>query len=345
MKKLTAILILALLSGLLSLPANASGEFEVPMAQTEPVIDGIYDPEEWVNAWHFHLDGANPPHITTANSISEEYYPTWDFYTMWDPDNFYLAVVCKGDKTLTPKKMESGMDTRDNSIRGDGIQLFINPSGDYAQTEGKDAASATYGGSYIWTDFYCEYAHNITPFTWSYEPFDGDIIDEMPAVMNGYILDGTRDGETYTIEVKVPWTVLNGTEAGGSDQWEMTIPRKAGDKVIYDFNTMDYDGTGSQCRYGMTENGARANSSLDQWNQFTLVGELAGKAPAVETEAPQTDEAPSDAVEESPNTADAVSISATVLLAAGALALVSKRKRNKTQTLQKAQTQRKDPLL
>ena len=298
MKKITVILMTALLISLLSFSASAQvlGEFEIPKAQTEPAIDGVYNADEWANAWHFLIDGKNPPFVQVANTIADEYYPTWDFYTMWDEENFYIAVVCKGDKTLTPKKMESGMDTRDNSIRGDGFQLFINPSGDYAQTEGKDTATATYGGSYVWTDFYCEYADGVTPFTWAYEPFDGDILDAMPEVMKGYIIEGTRNGETYTIEIKAPWKVINGTAAGGSDQWAMTIPRKAGDKVIYDFNTMDYDGTGSQCRYGMTENGARVNSSLEPWKQFTFVSTLAGKAPVVEAEETvNTDDTDTDA--------------------------------------------------
>ncbi|MHB1153736.1 MAG: NPXTG-anchored protein [Eubacteriales bacterium] len=330
MKKITVLLVLAMLISLMSFSASAAGELEIPMAQTAPVIDGVFDAEEWANAWHFLLDGANPPHITTANSIVDEYYPTWDFYTMWDADNFYLAVVCKGDITLTPKKMESGMDTRDGTIRGDGFQLFMNPSGDYAQTEGKDADIASYGGSYIWTDFYCEYADGVTPFTWSYAPFDGDVDDAMPDFYKGYIIDGTRNGDTYTIEIMAPWTVLNGTADGGSDQWKMTIPRKAGDKVIYDFNTLDYDGTGSQCRYGMTENGARQDSSLDQWKQFTLVSEVAGKAPVVETEAPIVDEAPADGtpvVTESPATGDAISILFAAAALAAVIAIASKSKK------------------
>lgn len=224
------------------------------------------------------------------------------------------------------------MDTRDNSIRGDGFQLFMNPSGDYSQTEGKDSATCTYGGSYIWTDFYCEYADNVTPFTWAYAPFDGDINDSMPDVMKGYIIDGTRNGDTYTIEVKVPWKVLNGTAAGGSDQWNMTFPRKAGDKVIYDFNTMDYDGTGQQCRYGMTEGGARQNSSLDQWSQFTLVSDLAGKAPVVETEAPEVAGEPADGgtapvITTSPKTADPAAILFAISALAIAVAAASKNKK------------------
>jgi hypothetical protein len=79
--------------------------------------------------------------------------------------------------------------------------------------------------------------------------------------------------------------VLNGTAAGGSDQWNMTYPRKAGDKVIYNFNTLDYEGAnGGQVRYGITEDGARADSSLDNWKQFTLVSAPAGIAPAPEPE-------------------------------------------------------------
>lgn len=323
MKKITVILVSVLLISLFGIPASALGEFEISKAQTEPVIDGVYNADEWANAWHFLLDAANPPHIQTANSIADEYYPTWDFYTMWDEENFYIAAVCKGDMTPTPKKMESGMDTRDNSIRGDGIQLFINPSGDYARTEGKDTATATYGGSYIWTDFYCEYADGVTPFTWSYEPFDGDILDAMPEVMKGYIIDGTRNGDTYTIEVKVPWKVLNGTAAGGSDQWEMTFPRKAGDTVIYDFNTMDYDGTGSQCRYGMTKDGARQDSSLDPWNQFTLVSVPAGKVPAAET----AGETAAAAVTESPKTGDAAISVLFAVTALAAVFIVIKRKK------------------
>jgi LPXTG-motif cell wall-anchored protein len=330
MKKITVILVSVLLLSLFAVPASALGEFEIPQAQTEPTIDGVYNADEWANAWHFLLDGANPPHIQTANNIADEYYPTWDFYTMWDEENFYVAVVCKGDMTPTPKKMESGMDTRDNSIRSDGIQLFINPSGDYTQTEGKDTATATYGGSYVWTDFYCEYADGVTPFTWSYEPFDGDILNAMPDVMKGYIIGGTRNGDTYTIEVKVPWKVLNGTAAGGSDQWKMTFPRKAGDKVIYDFNTMDYDGTGAQCRYGMTKDGARVNSSLDPWKQFTLVSAPAGKAKVAET-APEAAETAAAAVTDNPKTGDTV-ISISALLAVtlfAASVIVLKNKKSK----------------
>lgn len=330
MKKITIVLVSVLLLSLLSFPAQAAGAFDVPMAQTEPVIDGVFDAEEWANAWHFLLDGATPPHIQTANSIADEYYPTWDFYTMWDADNFYIACVCKGEKTPTPKKMESYMDTRDNSIRGDGFQLFINPSGDYAQTEGKDSAVSTYGGACIWTDFYCEYADGVTPFSWAYDPFDGDAEDTMPASFTQFVIDGTRNGDTYTIEVKLPWTALNGTRAGGTDQWNMTFPRKAGDKVIYDFNTLDFDGSGQQCRYGMTEGGARVNSSLDQWSQFTLVSDLAGKAPVVETEAPEVAETPADgAVTEpvSPKTADPITILFAVSALAVAVAAVSKNKK------------------
>jgi|GEM_PF-2100025 len=289
----------ALLAGVTVLPLNAYDPLplEVPYAQTPPVIDGIFNADEWQNAWHYLLDAADPPFITTGSSLADEYYPTYDFYTMWDEENFYFAVVCKGDITLTPKKMESGLDTRDNTIRGDGIQLFINPSGDYSQTEGKDSDSSTYGAANIWTDFYCEYADNVKPFTWAYDPFDGDANDEMPAVYDGFVIGGSRNGDTWTIEVTAPWLVLNGTAAGGHDQWNMPYPRKAGDKVIYNFNTLDYEGdNGGQVRYGMTEDGARVDRSLDNWKQFTLVDTLAGIAPApvvVEEEPPQAaDSAP-----------------------------------------------------
>lgn len=284
MKKTAIYLLLAvLLVNLTVLPIYAYDPLppEVPYAQTPPAADGIFNADEWQNAWHYHLDAADPPFITTGSSLADEYYPTYDFYTMWDEENFYFAAVCKGDITLTPKKMESGMDTRDNTIRGDGIQLFINPSGDYSQTEGKDAGSSTYGAANIWTDFYCEYADNVKPFTWAYDPFDGDVIDAMPAVYDGFVIGGSRNGDTWTIEVTAPWLVLNGTAAGGHDQWNMSYPRKAGDKVIYNFNTLDYEGeNGGQVRYGITEDGARADGSLDNWKQFTLVDTPAGIAPA-----------------------------------------------------------------
>lgn len=287
----------ALVVNLTVLPAYAYEALppDVPYAQTPPVIDGSFNSDEWQNAWHYLLDAQDPPFITTASSLAEEYYPTYDFYTMWDEENFYFAVVCKGDITLTPKKMESGMDTKDNSIRGDGIQLFINPTGDYSQVAGKDAATSTYGAASIWTDFYCEYADNVTPFTWAYDPFDGDIIDEMPSVYNGFVINGSRNGDTWTIEVKAPWLVLNGTAAGGNDQWDMSYPKKAGDKVIYNFNTLDYEGeNGGQVRYGITEEGARVDSSLENWKQFTLVSAAAGIAPTAEIIAEETEAADSD---------------------------------------------------
>jgi len=281
-KAILCLLCAALVAGLAGFPLHVSAAFslEVPYAQTPPVIDGTFNADEWQNAWHFRLDAADPPMIVTGSSLADEYYPTYDFYTMWDEENFYFSVVCKGDITLTPKKMESGMDTRDNTIRGDGVQLFINPSGDYGQVAGKDDATATYGAAYIWTDFYCEYAPNVKPFTWAYNPFDGDANDSMPAVYDGFEINGSRNGDTWTIEVRAPWLVLNGTAAGGHDQWEMTYPRKAGDKVIYNFNTLDYEGAnGGQVRYGITEDGSRADGSLDNWKQFTLVATPAGKAP------------------------------------------------------------------
>jgi hypothetical protein len=150
----------------------------------------------------------------------------------------------------------------------------------------------------------------------------------MPDVMKGYVIGGTRNGDTYTIEVKAPWKILNGTAAGGSDQWVMTFPRKAGDKVIYDFNTMDYDGTGAQCRYGMTANGSRVNSSLDPWKQFTLVSTPAGKAPVVET-IPEA--AGIAAVTENPKTGDAVItvLFTMTVFAAVFTATIIKSKKNK----------------
>ena len=286
-KAIIVFLFAALLINLAIFPSYAFETLstEVPYAQMPPVIDGVFNADEWQNAWHYLLDAQDPPMIVTGSSLAEEYYPTYDFYTMWDEENFYFAVVCKGDISLTPKKMESGMDTRDNSIRGDGIQLYMNPTGDYAQTEGKDAADATYGASYVWTDFYCEYADNVTPFTWAYSPFDGDIIDAMPAVYDGFVIDSSRNGDTWMIEVKAPWLVLNGTASGGNDQWNMTYPRKAGDKVIYNFNTLDYEGENAgQVRYGMTEDGARVDGSTETWKQFTLVSTPAGLAPAPDPE-------------------------------------------------------------
>ena len=332
MKKLLIYLLFtALLINLAVFPSYAYDPLptEVPYAQTPPVIDGKFNADEWQNAWHFHLDSQDPPFITTASSLADEYYPTYDFYTMWDEENFYFAVVCKGDITLTPKKMESGMDTRDNTIRGDGIQFFINPSGDYSQTEGKDSDSSTYGAASIWTDFYCEYADNVKPFTWAYDPFDGDSIDAMPAVYDGFVIDGSRNGDTWTIEVKAPWLVLNGTASGGHDQWDMTYPRKAGDKVIYNFNTLDYEGeNGGQVRYGITEDGARVDRSLENWQQFTLVSTPAGIAPVIiieeEPEAPAVPEAPAavtpaQPAPSAPKTGDSAAIYAVVILVCAAV--------------------------
>jgi hypothetical protein len=335
------LLFAALLVNLAIFPSYAYDPLptDVPYAQTPPVIDGNFNADEWQGAWHFHLDAQDPPFITTASSLADDYYPTYDFYTMWDEENFYFAVVCKGDITPTPKKMESGMDTRDNSIRGDGIQLFINPSGDYGETAGKDADSSTYGAACIWTDFYCEYADGVKPFTWAYDPFDGDSIDAMPAVYDGFVIGGARNGDTWTIEVMAPWLVLNGTAAGGHDQWNMSYPRKAGDKVIYNFNTLDYEGdNGGQVRYGITEGGARTDGNLDNWQQFTLVSALAGIAPAPEaveepeaapTEAPA---APAPAPAEpapapvAPVTGDGAAVFALVILAcAAAFALACKK--------------------
>lgn len=45
MKKITIVLVSVLLLSLLSFPAQAAGAFDVPMAQTEPVIDGVFDAE------------------------------------------------------------------------------------------------------------------------------------------------------------------------------------------------------------------------------------------------------------------------------------------------------------
>lgn len=333
MKKLTFVMLAALTLSLFALPGSALGAFDIPMAQTAPAIDGVYDAAEWAGAWHVLLDAKNPQFTQTANSISETYYPTWDFYVMWDPDNFYFAVVCKGDMTPTPKKMESGMDTRDNTIRGDGIQLFINPSGDYSQNSGKDAADATYGAAFIWTDFYCEYADGVTPFTWAYDPFDGDKIDAMPDCMKQYVIGASRSGDSYVIECMAPWKALNGTAAGGSDQWKMTFPRKTGDKVVFDFHTLDFDGTGNQCRYGITPDGtapAAGSGSLDQFSQFTLVGDLAGKAPVVETSAAETASASGTVTTSSPATGDAAILSASFLaLTAAAMAFYAKKKSGK----------------
>jgi hypothetical protein len=171
------------------------------------------------------------------------------------------------------------------------------------------------------------------PFSWAYSPFDGDAEDSMPASFKQFVIDGTRNGDTYTIEVKLPWTALNGTRAGGTDQWAMTFPRKAGDKVIYNFNTLDFDGTGAQCRYNMTEDGARIDASCDPWKQFTLVSALAGKAPVVETEAPVVVvEAPADGgaapvVTTSPKTGDAVSILFAVSALVAVIAVSTKNKK------------------
>lgn len=344
MKRATiCFLLAALFVSLAAMPSYAFDALpmDVPYAQTPPAIDGAFNADEWQNAWHYHLDAKDPPFITTASSLADEYYPTYDFYTMWDEENFYFAVVCKGDKTLTPKKMESGMDTRDNSIRGDGVQLFINPSGDYAQIAGKDDATSTYGASYFWGDFYCEYADNVTPFTWAYNPSDGDVIDKMPAVYGGFVINGSRNGETWTIEVKAPWLVLNGTAAGGNDQWNMSYPKKAGDKIIFNFNTLDYEGAnGGQVRYGITEGGARLDHSMDNYKQFTLVSAPAGIAPtapveetteAPPTEAPAAQAAPAPAAPApqaapAPTTGDSWAIIAFVATAALAFAALRKAK-------------------
>lgn len=314
MKKLFFLLLTTLLCIFMAFPSMALGAYDIPLAQTAPTIDGKYDADEWAGAWHVLLDGANPQYIQTANSITDEYYPKWDFYVMWDPDNFYFAVVCKGDETPTPKKMESGMDTRDNTIRGDGIQMFINPSGDYKQNSGKDAGTATYGAACVWTDFYCEYADGVTPFSWAYDPYDGDKIDAMPDCIKQYVIGGSRNGDSYVIECMAPWKAINGTTSGGDDQWVMTFPRKAGDKVIFDFHTLDYDGTGNQCRYGITPDGAAGQTTLDMFSQFTLVSDLAGKAPVVETAAPETAAAAAtDTSAQSPVTFDTTAAAVSVL--------------------------------
>ena len=103
MKKTLVFLTLAVaLIGFAVLPSYAFAPLpgDIPYAQTPPVIDGKFDAAEWQNAWHYQIDAKDPPFITTASSLADEYYPTYDFYTMWDEENFYFAVVCKGDITL-----------------------------------------------------------------------------------------------------------------------------------------------------------------------------------------------------------------------------------------------------
>ncbi|MDD4607493.1 MAG: hypothetical protein PHS07_04190 [Patescibacteria group bacterium] len=287
MKKAYAMIVLAaFLAGLLSIGASAVPAIglEIPKAQSEPACDGSFDAAEWANAWHVEMNTSDPGYVRTAGGLETAYVMDFDFYMMWDPENLYIAVLCDGDKTPTPKKMESGMDTRDNTIRGDGFQLLINPTG-IQDKLGVDT-DTTYGSGFLWTDFYCEYAQGVNPFTWAYAPYDGDSIDAMPAGALGYTIGSKRDGTKWVIEIKAPWKVLNADCSGGYNEWDLKIPRVTGDKISFEFNTLDFDGTGQQARFGMTPDGNWTEYNCNTFKVYTLVDSPAGIAPVADTPAP-----------------------------------------------------------
>jgi len=231
-----SILIVAFSGNVSAAITPAPFSLDIPKAITPPTLDGNVDVNgEWKNAWHAVLDSDKPGGVR-IDTLDSPYRTTYDFYMMWDETNLYVACVAKGDKTVAPI-MNTGLDTRDNNIRGDGFQLFINPGVE----RGKDDKQ------YFWSDFYCEYAAGVTPFWWEYSVYDGDNNDEMANKLNISIAP-KRNGDTWTIEICIPWEDLLYSMEGTKDQFAFKVPMTAGKDIKIEFASMDFTGDADVCR-------------------------------------------------------------------------------------------------
>ena len=309
-KMLTAIFIVSIMITVMTpLFANtvlaaiepAPFSLEIPKAVTAPVIDGKVDVNgEWKDAWHGVLDSDNPGGVR-LDTLEPTYHTIYDYYMMWDETNLYVACVCTGDKTGTPV-MNTGLDTRDNDIRGDGFQLFINPGVE----RGKDDIQ------YFWSDFYCEYAPGVTPFWWEYTVYDGDNNDEMANELN-ITIAAERNGENWAIEVCIPWEDLLYTIDGTKDQFDFEVPMTAGKDIKIEFASMDFTGDGDNCRrleLSSYDDGEDM-FTVENFHTFKTTANPAGLAPV--SEEPEVEEnadagepapAPSDNASTSPKTSD-----------------------------------------
>lgn len=298
---------------------------EIPKAVNPPVLDGNVDASgEWKDAWHGVLDSDKPGGVR-ADTLSPKYHATYDYYMMWDEINLYIACVCKGDKTTAPA-MRSGLDTQDNNVRGDGFQVFLNPT-----TEpGKN------GKSFFHMEFYCEYAAGVKPFWWEYQIYDGDNETAMANELNITIAP-KRSGENWTIEVCLPWDDIATSYEGAKDQWNnfKGAPAAAGLNMRLDFASMDFTGDADNCRrqeLSVQEDGG-FYADINMFYTFKTVSAPAGtipEAPEIEVaafEAPAPAAAAAVPVVSVPQTGDNMSIMFSIIVvicAAGVFAGVKK---------------------
>ena len=329
-KFIGSILVFSMLAALFSVSALAAVEpapfsLDIPTAQSAPTIDGNVDTaSEWKDAWRATLD-SNSPGGVRLDTLEPTYHTTYDYYMMWDETNLYVACVCTGDQTIAPV-MNSGLDTRDNDIRGDGFQLFINPS----LERGKDDLQ------YFWSDFYCEYAPGVTPFWWEYTVYDGDNYDEMANALNIQIAT-LRNGANWSIEVCIPWDDLLYSMDGAKDQFDFPVPMVAGREMKIEFASMDFTGDADNCRrleLSPYDDGEDM-FTVENFYTFKTTAALAGAAPVVEEVAPEepaediaapVPEAPAAIPESTPKTSDPMIAFVALALVLGGFAFaVSKR--------------------
>ena len=279
LKKFIVAIFIAALIFTAILPNSVSAAIEpapfsldIPKALSAPALDGNVDVGgEWKDAWHAILDSDKPGGVR-VDTLDPTYHTTYDYYMMWDETNLYVACVCKGDKTIAPI-MHTGLDTRDNDIRGDGFQLFINPGVE----RGKDDKQ------YFWSDFYCDYADGVTPFWWEYTVYDGDNNDQMANALNIQIA-AKRDGENWAVEVCIPWEDLLYSIEGTKDQFNFTVPMAAGKEMKIEFASMDFTGDASNCRrleLSPYDDGEDM-FTVENFYTFKTVATAAGMAPAPE---------------------------------------------------------------
>ena len=97
-KALATILCLAFLIGTTLMPAAASDQISVPMAQTSPTLDGIIDADEWANAYMHDLRLGSGVELFDAYATDiPSYYLGSVFYYMWNDDGLYAAADVKMD--------------------------------------------------------------------------------------------------------------------------------------------------------------------------------------------------------------------------------------------------------
>ncbi len=185
MKKLFAMLLASVCA--LSMAATAGaysedGQFDIPMANTAPTIDGVITGDEWDNA----LTVAMNKDTMNAISGTTDTAPDATFYWMWNYDGLYFFADVK-DNTAPDTKHPANNGSYNS---GDGVQFCIYPD--------VTASGSNVGDLYFWSlvvtnEGKAEIGEH---FVFGTGSAGGDVEDAVIAC--------TTNGSSYTLEAFMP---------------------------------------------------------------------------------------------------------------------------------------------